>query len=108
MSGSVSFPSALDGFFEELRLGKRGVEQKIVPDADECDHIAALLRKGVSHGLGFVMWDLRTAPGVKLNQSAMDEIADCVMEAGFSGVVETDDEDGRPGMEAQWRLSVRR
>jgi hypothetical protein len=108
MSGAVSFPNALDGFFEELRLGKRGVEQKTTPDADECEHIAALLRRGATHGLGFVMWDLRTAPGVKLDQAAKDHVADCIVEAGFSGVVETVDEDGRPGMEAQWRLSVRR
>ena len=108
MRTGVSFPNVLDGFFEELRLGKRGEPQSTVPDGDECDHIAALLRKGVRSGLGFVMWDLRTAPGVKLDQDALSAIADCVLEAQFEGTAETIDPDGRPGPDAQWRVSVRR
>jgi len=108
MTAGVTFPYVLDGLFEELRLGKRGTPQKTVPDGDECDHISALLRRGVRNGLGFVLWDLRTAPGVKLDQKALDEIADCVLEAQLEGWVETIDPDGRPGIDAQWRVAVRR
>lgn len=108
MTTGVSFPLVIDGFFEEMRLGQRGTTQSTVPDGDECDHIAALLRKGVRQGLGFVMWELRTAPGVKLEQDALDEIADCVLEAQLDGEVGTIDPDGRPGIDAQWRVCVRR
>lgn len=108
MSAGVSYPHALDGFFEEMSLGKRGTTQKTVPDGDECDHIAALLRRGVRNGVGFVMWEIRTAPGVRLDQDALDQIADCVLEAQMSGEVPATDEEGFPAPDAQWRVCVRR
>ena len=90
------YENPLLGFLIDLELGQRGKVQTTVPDGDECDHVARLLRKGVTHGIGILQWDLRTGPGVRFPQDRLDEIAACVEEGCLSGI------------DPCWRIVVRR
>ncbi len=108
MSNGVTYPNPIEGYFAEKDLGQRGRCDTISPDAHECDIISELLRKGVRNGVGSVRWELRTEPGVRIDQSAMNAIADCVYEAQTSGNVPSVDDGGLPGPDTGWRVSVRR
>jgi hypothetical protein len=96
MSTLAQFANPLDGMMVELSLGRRGSIDVIVPDGDECDHIASLLRKGCTMGIGILQWDLRTAPGVRFPQDRLDAIAGEVEE----GIMR--------GTDPCWRVDVRR
>ncbi len=90
------YANPFKGIMVELELGQRGRIETIVPDGDECDHIARLLRKGCLSGIGLLQWELRTAPGVRFPQEQLDEIAASVEEACLSGT------------DPCWRIEVRR
>lgn len=96
MSDLAQFANPLDGMMVELSLGRRGCVDKVVPNGDECDHIASLLRKGVTVGIGILQWDLRTAPGVRFPQDRLDAIAAEVEEGAMHGI------------DPCWRVEVRR
>lgn len=90
------FANPLVGLMTEMGLGQRGTVQTIVPDGDECEHIARLLRKGVVSGIGLVHWELRTGIGVRFPQDRLDAVADSVEEGCLSGI------------DPCWRIEVRR
>ncbi|RYY10550.1 MAG: hypothetical protein EON55_16115 [Alphaproteobacteria bacterium] len=90
------YANPFKGIMVELELGQRGKVQTTVPDGDECDHIALLLRRGVTNGIGLLQWELRTAPGVRFPQEQLDEIAATVEEGCLTGT------------DPCWRIIVRR
>lgn len=89
------FADPIAAFITETSLGNRPPVTNVVPDGDDCDHIALLLRKGVRTGIGLVQWTLRTAIGIKLEQADLDAIAGHVEEGALY------DPDGK------WRIEVR-
>lgn len=92
----AQYANPIDCYIVQQEVGMRGVVDDTAPDGDEVDHIAALLRKGLTRGRGLVEWELRTAPGVKLNQEQLNDVAYWVEEGSSSGV------------DPDWRIVIRR
>jgi hypothetical protein len=90
------FANPIDGYFVQQEVGMRGTVDDTAPDGDEVDHIAALLRKGLTRGRGLVEWELRTALGVKLTQDQLNDAAYWVEEGVSSG------------SDPDWRIVIRR
>jgi len=95
MTSLAQYANPVVGMMAESELGKRGQILRKVPSGDQCDHIAALLRRGLTRGVGVVQWELRTSPGVKFPQDLLDLVAASVEEACLNGT------------EPCWRVEVR-
>jgi hypothetical protein len=108
MSLSYAGSSPAEIIALELSLGARGRATTITPSEVESEHIAALLRRGATSGIGLVMWEIRHPVGTKLDRKALETIATEISEAMSSGIVEMVEADGRTGPEVPWRLAIRR
>lgn len=87
------YSSPLEIIKDTAALGQRGRVQEIAFSEDQAEHIASLLRRGLTQGWGLVQWSLRSLPGYKFDQAELDEIANLVSECFSSGT--------------NWRLEIR-
>jgi hypothetical protein len=95
MTGISSLAPPLQGFIVEQGLGRKRPFTTIVPDAPHCEHIGAMLRKGLTCGRGMIEWELRTPPGVRFSPETLAAVADRIEDGRFEGI------------DPCWRVEVR-
>ena len=83
----------------EKELRKKPQPCHTVADCDQIEHIAKLLRNGVTRGIGILDWEVRTAPGQTLTPQNLHDIANDV-EEGYRGPI-------NPDFKPAWRLEIK-
>lgn len=95
MTALAHLAEPLQAYIIEQDLGRRKPVSMLQPDVPCCEHIAALLRKGVTSGRGLIEWELRTPPGVRFPPETLQKVAERIEDGRFFGI------------DPCWRVDVR-